>query len=305
LCCNNCQLRPSNYTCRAATSSCDIPEVCDGKSGDCPEDKHVDDLTDCGNGRQCASGQCTSKDDQCTARGVTIKSTKACSGVQYSNLGCQVACLYPNSNQCYVFSGYYVDGTSCGVGGVCNAGNCDTKNFGNNVKSWIDNHKQIVIPVAIVVGLLLLFCIFRCCCYGGSRGYSNIGSTYVVTSAAAPPQYNGQYNTQPYYPPPPANGQQYYTPPPNNPSGWVDPVAYNGSGPNRGLQTPPPVYSNASGPQPPTHDSYELNNAQSWQNSGPNSPRPQSPHNNVNLPQQMPVPPPHNSNARPYNEGVV
>lgn len=279
--------------------------MCSGTSGDCPPDKYKDDLTSCGNGLQCASGQCTSRDAQCVARGATQNIKKACG----SENGCQVTCQDPRSAlSCIIFPGSFTDGTPCSVGGVCKAGKCDNTNFGNNVKNWIDTHKQIVIPVAIVVGLLLLFCLFRCCCYGGSRGYNNIGKTTTYVIPGQPQPYPAQYsNTQPpYYPPPPNNGpQQYYTPPSQ---GWVDPALYNGNGgPRHGSPQPPlPVYAQ-NDPHQPQQESYELNNANGWrnnQNSSPGSPIvPSAPQQMPTPANNYPTPPPHGGQR--YHEGVV
>ena len=283
-------MRPANYTCRAASSECDIAEVCSGTSGNCPPDKYKDDLTSCTGGMQCASGQCTSRDAQCVARGTSYNMKKACGG----DSGCQVSCQDPRSAlSCIIFPGAFTDGTPCGIGGVCKQGSCNSDNFGGNVKNWIDSHLQIVIPVAIVVGLLLLFCIFRCCCYGERSGYNNITTTAYVVPAQQP--YPAQYNnTQaPYYPSPPPPGQQYYTPPSQ---GWVDPARYNGGGNYHNPQAPLPVYSQND----PSHDAYELNNANTWQRPATASPVPPSSPSPA-----YPTPPPHGGNQRPYHEGVV
>ncbi|KAI7895890.1 Metallo-peptidase family M12B Reprolysin-like-domain-containing protein [Mucor mucedo] len=324
LCCTGCQLRPANYTCRAASTECDLAEVCSGTSGDCPVDKYKDDLTSCSNGNKCASGQCTSRDAQCVARGVSMNMKKACS----SQSGCEVTCQDPRSSMsCTVFPGYFVDGTPCGVGSVCKSGQCNSDNAGNVILDWINNHKQIVIPVAIVVGLFFLFCLFRCCCYGGRSGYNNMSkTTYIIP--AQQQGYQGQYNGQvPYYPPPPGPGHQqpYYSPPPNN--GWVDPAQYNGA--NYGPRQPLPVYTQ-NDPHTATQESYELNNANNWNRGGaghttpvPSSPSPgyQAPASPIpghgqtpaygQMPSPSPVnayppPPPHGtSNNRPYHEGVI
>lgn len=104
--------------------------------------------------------------------------------------------------------------------------------LGDNAKNWIDNHKEIVIPVAIVVGLLVLFCIFRCCCMSYYRRRN--GGVYVIggTPQQPPPP--------PYYPPPQAQ--------------WVDPSRYNGA-----PSMPPPSYT------PPTREAYEMNSSGNWQ----------------------------------------
>jgi hypothetical protein len=223
------------------------------------------------------------------------------------------------------FPGYFSDGTPCGIGGVCKQGQCNTSNFSNNIKNWIDGHLQIFIPVVVVAGLLLLCCLWHCCCYTNRNGYNNIGktTTYVIPAQQQP--YPAQYsNTQPpYYPPPPPGQQPYYAPPSH---GWVDPALYNGNGGAYGPQQPLPVYSQTDPNQ--RNEVYELNNANNWQNNanrGPGSPAmphgspvPHSatPHSPVpgyqqqHMPSPSPVPmlPPHNNNngqQRPYNEGVI
>ncbi|KAI8982146.1 Metallo-peptidase family M12B Reprolysin-like-domain-containing protein [Mycotypha africana] len=328
-CCNNCQLRPANYTCRPASTVCDIPEVCSGTSGDCPEDKFKDDLSSCGNGLQCASGQCTSRNTQCAARGVTYSITKACA----ADNGCQITCQDPRSAlSCIQFPGAFIDGTPCGIGGICKAGSCNNENLGNNIKNWIQNNLKIVIPVAVVVGLLLLCCLYRCCCYGGRRtGYNDITKTTIYTipgqqppAYGAPPPPPQQYvNTQqPYYPPPP---NSYYTPPGIRQNGWVDPAAYNGYGNttnNRGPQSPLPVYSqhepNNCNNSNNNNDSYEMNNAQQWRQHSPTPPVGTAITPNTPTPAyQMPQPSTNHLSApggihnttniggRPFNEGVV
>lgn len=281
LCCNNCQVRPANYTCRAASTECDIPEVCDGISGKCPEDKYKDDLTSCGNGLQCASGQCTSRDKQCQARGTSYNITKACGG----DSSCSVTCQYGSAFSCIQFPGYFTDGTPCGVAGVCKSGTCNTDNAANNVKNWIDTHLQIFIPVVVVAGLLLLCCLWRCCCYSGAP--YRTGQTVTIIPGQQP--YTNQYSSTQhlYYPPPPPQQQQYYSPPPQQ-QGWVDASRYNGA--NYDPQPPLPVYTQHD----PLHNnnSYELNNASQWRNNVNNSPIPNSPS-------------PYNNGQRRYNEGVI
>ncbi|KAI8377741.1 Metallo-peptidase family M12-domain-containing protein [Radiomyces spectabilis] len=268
LCCDKCQIRPSSYVCRPAASECDLEEKCPGDSGVCPPDKYKDDTSSCGNGMQCASGQCTSRDQQCRARGVSMNVTRACSAASGS---CVLTCAYNGGlGTCLQFNGYFLDGTSCGIGGTCKNGHCDLQNFGSNVKNWFDQHKEIVIPVAIVVGLLLLFCFFRCCCYYRG-GYRNLRDkdAYIVTTAPAGPGYN-----MPYYPPPgqvpyPPPGQMPYPPPPP-PNGWVDPAAYNGP-PTPAV--PPPSYTPSRG------QAYEMNPADTWQSrSASPQPPPQNQH---------------------------
>lgn len=217
------------------------------------------------------------------------------------------------------FPGYFTDGTPCGIGGVCKQGHCNTSNFGNNIKSWIDSHLQIFIPVVVVAGLLLFCCLWRCCFHTSRSGYNNIGKTTAYVIPAQQHPYPAQYNNaQSHYPPPPPGQQPYYTPPPQ---GWVDPALYNGNGGPYGPQQPLPVYSQTDPNQ--RTDAYELNNANNWNsnaNRGPGSPAvshasavphsPNPPNQQQHMPSPSPAPmlPPHTNNngqQRPYNEGII
>jgi hypothetical protein len=131
-CCLNCQLRPSSYECRPSISNCDIAEYCTGNSSSCPEDKHVDDGSSCGTDLQCASGQCTSRDQQCKQRGGSAMNVSGSCSLDSSN--CQLSCASPMGGigSCLLFTGNFIDGTPCGVGGSCVNGSCSTAAFGKN-----------------------------------------------------------------------------------------------------------------------------------------------------------------------------
>ncbi|KAI7862691.1 Metallo-peptidase family M12-domain-containing protein [Spinellus fusiger] len=258
-CCSNCQLRASSYVCRPSSGPCDIQESCSGSSATCPDDKFLNDGTQCGNGLACASGQCTSRDDQCKARGTVMNVTRSCSS---DSGGCQLICSNPQGLGCILFNGQFVDGTPCGIGGACKNGSCDLSNFGDNAKNWLENNKNIAIPVGVILGAILLLCVGRCIfygCCGGSRYHvlqNSNKSVYVVGSGLPPPPPPGFYNA-PYYPPPMQSG----APPP---PGWVDPSAYNTYNP----PVPPPVYSNNPS-VPQTHDTYEMQPPGRWDARGP------------------------------------
>ncbi|KAI1721316.1 reprolysin (M12B) family zinc metalloprotease domain-containing protein [Ditylenchus destructor] len=64
-CCHRCELRQVGYVCREARSICDVPETCDGKSGDCPADGHLIDGVLCGIDGQCWKGNCSDTEQQC------------------------------------------------------------------------------------------------------------------------------------------------------------------------------------------------------------------------------------------------
>ncbi|CAO3571993.1 unnamed protein product [Mortierella alpina] len=168
-CCLNCQLRSAGYVCRQAISECDIQEVCSGTSATCPPDVKVPDQTSCtGNssisGLQCANGVCTSRDLQCQQQqrpGIN----KACSA---SN-SCDLICNDPGGNAltCSQTPGsYFIDGTPCGFGGSCSGGQCKYSDGLKGVLNWARNHLSIVIPVGVLIGLILICCIWSCCCSG-------------------------------------------------------------------------------------------------------------------------------------------
>ncbi|KAL7992376.1 hypothetical protein Chor_016632 [Crotalus horridus] len=77
LCCFNCQYREHGTVCREKISSCDLPEYCNGTSGHCPEDVHVQDGAVCHDGVYCYHGNCITHDMQCKmmfSSGATVAS---------------------------------------------------------------------------------------------------------------------------------------------------------------------------------------------------------------------------------------
>lgn len=118
-CCSNCQFMSSGSVCRESTGSCDPQEVCPGDSGTCPPDKNKPNGESCGDGLQCASGQCTSRDQQCkTVMGSYTRGndTHAC-----DSQGCTISCASPEFGYgtCYGLQQNFLDGTECGGGGHC------------------------------------------------------------------------------------------------------------------------------------------------------------------------------------------
>ena len=121
-CCKNCQFATSGTVCRPSTGQCDPQETCSGSSATCPVDVSAPDGQNCGNGTQnlqCASGQCTSRNQQCkTLMGsYTAKNdTYAC-----NSQDCTLSCASPEfgPNVCYSMQQNFLDGTVCGGGGKC------------------------------------------------------------------------------------------------------------------------------------------------------------------------------------------
>ncbi|XP_032167127.1 disintegrin and metalloproteinase domain-containing protein 1a-like [Mustela erminea] len=65
LCCFNCQWRHKGFMCRSALGECDLPEYCDGSSGECPRDHYKQDGTSCDMIHYCFMGRCRNPDTQC------------------------------------------------------------------------------------------------------------------------------------------------------------------------------------------------------------------------------------------------
>lgn len=60
------QLVPHGVVCREATNECDLPEVCTGKTGQCPQDVYKENGNPCANNASyCYNGDCPTLDDQC------------------------------------------------------------------------------------------------------------------------------------------------------------------------------------------------------------------------------------------------
>ncbi|KAJ1913970.1 hypothetical protein IWQ60_008998 [Tieghemiomyces parasiticus] len=189
LCCDGatCQVRPANVTCRAKYSECDVAEVCDGLRPECPADERIPDGTSCtlspngtANGSgvatsqlhdlQCASGQCTSRDAQCIARGGALNITQRCT----LNIGvdpCDLQCNSPrDALGCIFMSGSFLDGTTCGFHARCARGVCTGENGFYTFLLLFQKNLAVAVPVTILVGLvalLLLYTMIRWLFCGG------------------------------------------------------------------------------------------------------------------------------------------
>lgn len=64
-CCEGCRVRNSTHLCRSARTDCDVPEYCNGMSGECPPDVIVQDGEPCAASALCYSGQCIERGVQC------------------------------------------------------------------------------------------------------------------------------------------------------------------------------------------------------------------------------------------------
>lgn len=237
-CCRNCQFASSGTVCRASTGDCDPQETCSGTSAVCPADTTQPDGTACGNGLECASGQCTSRDQQCKSVMGSYTNNNDTYACQSS--GCAISCASPEFGRgvCYGLQQNFLDGTDCGGGGRCDNGQCKGATTGGQIKSWIDDHKDIVIGVCAAVGGLLLLAILSClfrCCARRRRAPKRLPSP----PAGGWQGWSGGPRGQPSM-----QQSNYYAPPQHPSQGWV--TSNRGgssvSGPWSSPPVPPPIY---------------------------------------------------------------
>lgn len=61
------QFKKAGMVCRPAKDECDLPEMCDGKSGNCPDDRFRANGFPCHHGKgYCLMGACPTLQEQCT-----------------------------------------------------------------------------------------------------------------------------------------------------------------------------------------------------------------------------------------------
>jgi hypothetical protein len=253
-CCNSCQFSPANTVCRASTNACDIAETCSGNSSSCPSDAYKDDGSSCGNGLTCASGQCTSRDYQCRSVMGSLLNTNdtwACTNVMAPS--CRLVCGTRHQIQtfapgeCIDTYQNFMDGTPCDSGGHCYGGQCK----GSSVGGWINEHKNLVIGLAVGVGsliaLMVLYSLIHRCraARARKRMAKNVRPTPVMG------RYQGRRLSRgpPRGPPPPTGPPMMPPPGPPGPpmNQWYGHADYghpNGGYPNDGYpQAPPPRYA--------------------------------------------------------------
>lgn len=194
-CCDDqCQFASSGTVCRESSGECDPEETCPGDGGSCPRDDHLDDGESCGDGLQCATGQCTSRDLQCRVMvgdgNQDNDAIEACGGDT-----CRLTCSSPSyeNGQCTIQNQNFLDGTSCGGGGHCESGNCEGSSTWGRITEWFKDNQNIAIPVGSVLGGLLLLAIGSCI---WSRCRRRRRIKQAKRPKAPPPQMSGANSPQ-------------------------------------------------------------------------------------------------------------
>ena len=143
-CCQNCQLMSNGTVCRPSMGVCDYTEYCNGLNATCPPDQFVADGTVCNSaqGLACASGSCTSRDQQCISNNTYFTTVGVCPGHESD---CALWCS-TGSSGCLKGAGSFLDGTPCGYGGMCYQGSCTSSNFFYQILNWFQTNPSIAIP---------------------------------------------------------------------------------------------------------------------------------------------------------------
>ncbi|GME22217.1 Peptidase M12B ADAM/reprolysin [Neofusicoccum parvum] len=252
-CCRNCQLASSTTVCRESTGDCDPEERCTGDSPYCPADQTSEDGSGCGDGLKCASGQCTSRDQQCkSALGAYTGGTNDTYACNSDN--CVISCASPQfgSNVCYSLQQNFLDGTECGGGGKCNNGRCVGSDVGKEIGNWISEHKGVVIGVCVAIGVILLISIFGCISRSCRRRRMRARAKAAAAAGGAAPWPGTQRRpTLPRVPPPWAPGNRSMSMNPNESQqpfmAPMSPNHPNAPSPNQQWYgPPPPAYSGPS-----------------------------------------------------------
>lgn len=157
-CCNDqCQPASSGRVCRASNGACDPEETCDGTSTTCPEDVQLDDgdvCTEDGEEMACASGRCTSRQQQC----MTLLESNSSNIDACNDRTCSLSCMWSGVGRgtCSRSSGDFLDGTPCGAGGRCYGGSCRDGGSGrDDVGGWFTRERIIIIASSIGGGIIL------------------------------------------------------------------------------------------------------------------------------------------------------
>ncbi|KAI0668683.1 Metallo-peptidase family M12B Reprolysin-like-domain-containing protein [Trametes maxima] len=195
-CTGQCTFAPATQVCRPSKDDrCDTAEKCTGSSSTCPSDVISPNGQSCGSGLMCASGECTSLDQQCQTLGASMGLQKACPSK--NDKSCQVSCQDPSdSGRCVILQSPLIDGSPCGYGGMCYSGTCKAGNWWTTFKAWYVQNLQISVPVTVAVGiiaLLILWGIVRCayrCIFFRSRSPGKKSAQRLPSYPGPPPNFN-------------------------------------------------------------------------------------------------------------------
>ncbi|KAI8460868.1 disintegrin-like metalloprotease [Phakopsora pachyrhizi] len=231
-CTRQCKFASAGSVCRPSMNAeCDRDQKCSGSSSTCPPDEFEPNGKKCGRegaGLSCAAGMCTSRDEQCRSLGTSLRLQKACPAS--ASMDCQVSCVDTTGRaDCIILSSNFVDGTSCGYGGRCQAGVCQSGSLKDTAQSWFESNLAIGIMIVVAAGLLglaILFSILRFfkdtimgCVRRGRRSRSGINQVGVVSNTGN--GFSGNGFVQQPAPVMSSRGA--------NPNGqWVDARAWNG-----------------------------------------------------------------------------
>jgi len=83
---------------------------------------------------------------------------------------CQLVCQDPSNNQqCIILQAQLIDGSPCGYGGQCHAGQCKSGSILDTFKAWYRQNLNIAIPATIGVAIVIILilggiarCLLRC-----------------------------------------------------------------------------------------------------------------------------------------------
>ncbi|KAG9488532.1 zinc metalloproteinase-disintegrin-like protein H3 isoform X2 [Eleutherodactylus coqui] len=165
-CCANCKIKVAGSVCRAAKDDCDLADLCDGKSQECPTDRFIYNGRMCNDGQgTCYNGKCPTLQSQCAElwgassevgqgncfdvnrrgqnygyckkvddRYVPCAAADVMCGVLYCFGGSDKPSIYASVasfSRCQAVlapGGMVQNGTKCGDGKVCYDGKCITIN---------------------------------------------------------------------------------------------------------------------------------------------------------------------------------
>ncbi|RCI00370.1 hypothetical protein CU097_009933 [Rhizopus azygosporus] len=183
-CCHQCRFQSSEHVCRPAVTLCDKPEYCTGTSGACPPDTYENDGAMCGyNGLACVSGQCTSRDQQCFARGYAMNITSACSE---RSSECKMLCDFPGDEEnCILFSANFLDGTPCGINGKCSDGTCIEEKIQEKEILKETHHDYVPLPLIVPLTSVMILLLCAACLIVVLRRRKNTQHNTLETSGSS------------------------------------------------------------------------------------------------------------------------